>query len=112
MSEMDEIVEGLILELRRGTLVLSVMSQLKQPEYGYSLSNKLNEKGLTIDQNTLYPLLRRLEKQKLLESKWQLEDSRQRRYYQLSDLGIQVLSTLTAEWKRMDETLERLLKEE
>jgi len=112
MSEKEQILEGLILELRRGTLVLSVMSQLRQPEYGYSLSSKLNEKGLEIDQNTLYPLLRRLEKNKLLDSKWSLEESRQRRYYQLSQLGEEVFEGLLNEWNKMASTIESIIEKE
>ena len=62
---------NLELELRRGTLVLSVLSQLAQPRYGYSLVQGLESKRVSIDPNTLYPLLRRLEKQGLLYSEWE-----------------------------------------
>ena len=56
MPEFDEILNGLVLELRRGTIVLSVLSQLEQPEYGYSLVQILEEKGMPVDAGTLYPL--------------------------------------------------------
>lgn len=112
MSGQEKILEGLILELRRGTLVISVLSQLKKPHYGYSLSSKLKEKGLNIDQNTLYPLLRRLESQNLLDSSWVLEESRQRRYYVLSKFGKEILVKLTKEWNDMDSVMNRLLMEE
>lgn len=112
MSGQEKILDSLILELRRGTLVLSVLSQLKTPHYGYSLSSKLKEKGLNIEQNTLYPLLRRLEKQNLLDSRWALEESRQRRYYVLSDLGKEILEKLTKEWNDMGSIMNRLLMEE
>lgn len=112
MSGQEKILEGLILELRRGTLVISVLSQLKKPHYGYSLSSRLKEKGLNIDQNTLYPLLRRLESQNLLDSSWVLEESRQRRYYVLSKFGKEILVKLTKEWNDMDSVMNRLLMEE
>jgi len=112
MSGQEKVLEGLILELRRGTLVISVLSQLKKPHYGYSLSNKLKEEGLNIDQNTLYPLLRRLESQNLLDSNWVLEESRQRRYYVLSIFGKEILEKLTKEWNDMDSVMSRLLMEE
>ena len=64
----NELFDSLVLELRRGTIILSVLSQLKQQQYGYSLIVLLQEKGIEIDAGTLYPLLRRLEKQELLES--------------------------------------------
>ncbi|SHI91338.1 DNA-binding transcriptional regulator, PadR family [Dethiosulfatibacter aminovorans DSM 17477] len=105
----DKIMESLIQELRRGMLVLSVMSQLKDYEYGYTLAVKLKEKGLAIEQNTLYPLLRRLEGKGVLESTWKLEDSRQRRYYRLNERGAVILKRLTDEWMKMVETTNGLL---
>ncbi len=99
-------------ELRRGTLVLCVLSQLKSPEYGYSLIQRLANKGLHIEQNTLYPLLRRLEKQGLVDSNWSVEEARPRRYYQLSEQGQHVLTALTTEWENMNIAINSLLKEE
>ena len=101
--------EGLIQELRRGTLVISVLSQLKQPQYGYSLVQRLAEKGLDIEQNTLYPLLRRLEKQELLESDWEVTETRPRRYYKLSGDGLEMLEYLTAEWDKLSQVVKKLL---
>ena len=71
LSEIDGIVSNLVLELRRGTIILCVLSQLKDKKYGYSLVETLDEKGMHIDPGTLYPLLRRLEKQNLLKSEWE-----------------------------------------
>lgn len=106
----DDAIQNLMQELRRGTLVIGVLSQLNKPEYGYSLVQLLNEKGMTIDQGTLYPLLRRLEKQELLESNWQVEDPRPRRYYQLSIQGKIALRELKKEWLDMVETLNKMLE--
>jgi DNA-binding PadR family transcriptional regulator len=105
----DETVQNLINELRRGTLVLTVLSQLDERQYGYSLKQRLAEQGLEIDQGTLYPLLRRLEKQGLLDSEWSLETSRPRRYYVLNDTGRAALGTLKGEWLALSAVLERLL---
>jgi DNA-binding PadR family transcriptional regulator len=88
----------LVLELRRGVLVLATLSQLEEAKYGYSLKEELSTKGLEIDQGTLYPLLRRLEAQGLLDSQWNVDGSRPRRYYQLSPTGFEVLESLTQEW--------------
>ena len=104
----QNITDGLVQELRRGTLVLSVLSQLKKPQYGYSLVQCLAEKGLNIEQNTLYPLLRRLEKQDLLKSDWELKGTRPRRYYQLNKNGIEVLKELTSEWNRLANVVKKL----
>ena len=103
--------DNLALELRRGALVLAVLSQLHQEQYGYSLKKLLTEKGLEIDEGTLYPLLRRLEAQGLLRSRWALEDSRPRRYYLISPQGKQIMSTLVAQWKSLARSLDGLLEE-
>ena len=100
----------LVGELRRGTLVLSVLSQLGDRQYGYSLREKLASHGIEIDQGTLYPLLRRLEEQGLLDNEWVLTGSRPRRYYQLNDQGQSVLEGLTAEWRDMVAAMDRLLE--
>jgi len=103
--------EGLMQELRRGTLVISVLSQLDEAQYGYSLVQRLAEKGLDIEQNTLYPLLRRLEKQELLDSDWEVTGARPRRYYKLSENGREMLDYLKTEWNRISEVVGKLLDE-
>jgi PadR family transcriptional regulator PadR len=112
MIEMDkpENIENLILEMRRGVIVLAVLSQCSQEQYGYSLMKSLSEKGLEIDQGTLYPLLRRLETQGLLSSNWRLEDARPRRYYLLSQEGQRILPKLVSEWVSMVQMMDHMLK--
>ncbi len=112
MTEQNETMDALTLELKRGTQVLGVLSQLKKPMYGYLLVEKLAAKGMEIDKNTLYPLLRRLEKQELLRSEWNVEEARPRRYYVISLKGQSVLNELAAEWDKLDVTVRKLLKEE
>ncbi len=101
--------QSLIQELRRGVIILAVLSQLHQEQYGYTLMRHLEEQGMQIDQGTLYPLLRRLEEQKLLESNWRVEASRPRRYYVLSSFGKEVLEEMTVEWSRIKTTVDELL---
>ena len=98
MTEIAEHLTALRLELRRGIVVLAVLSQLAAAQYGYSLIQRLAERGLDIEEGTLYPLLRRLEKQGLLESEWDTADSRPRKYYRISLQGGEVLAALSAEW--------------
>ena len=112
MANKTELLKNLELELRKGTLVLAVLSQLKQKHYGYSLVESLNEKGLKIDQNTLYPLLRRLDKNGLLEATWELVEPRPRKYYQLNNLGFEVLESLSETYHKSYQTVASLLKEE
>ena len=83
----NDLLENTTLELRRGMIVLAVLSQLEEEQYGYSLLKLLSDQGLDVDQGTLYPLLRRLESQGLLESVWKLEEARPRRYYVISPDG-------------------------
>jgi len=112
MGRMDELINSLIVELRRGTLIISVLSQLNRPEYGYSLVQKMEEKNAAIDAGTLYPLLRRLEKQGLLTSEWDTSESRPRKFYILSDDGKMVYKRLKSEWKSLSEQLEELMRED
>lgn len=107
----DTILENILLELRRGVLILAVLSQLSEEQYGYSLMSRLSRQGLEIDQGTLYPLLRRLEVQGLLESSWRIEEARPRRYYVLSAEGRRALPQLKEEWKRLGDVTSSLFND-
>ncbi|MED3691891.1 PadR family transcriptional regulator [Peribacillus butanolivorans] len=109
---MSTLLNSLTTELRRGTLTLAVLSQLKEPQYGYSLVQRLEKSGITIDQSTLYPLLRRLEKQELVTSSWDTTESRPRKYYILSDYGNKIFIQLKKEWEKTSQELYILLKGE
>jgi len=106
----NEMYENTLNELRRGVIVLAVLSQLHEEQYGYSLMKMLSEQGLEIDQGTLYPLLRRLESQGLLSSDWNTEGSRPRRYYVISLAGQEMLPRLKEEWNNIVSMMERMLK--
>ena len=97
------------LELRRGSLTLAVLAQLRAEHYGYTLRKALADQGLEIDEGTLYPLLRRLETQELLTSEWREEGGRKKRFYKLSDDGRQILKQLLAEWKGLNQSLDRIV---
>jgi PadR family transcriptional regulator, regulatory protein PadR len=109
MDDIRETVEGIVQELRRGTIIIAVLSQLSEPQYGYSLVSVLEEKHVGIDPGTLYPLLRRLEKQGLLESKWDTNEARPRKYYLLSPDGQAAYRLLCTEWKGIVSDLEGLI---
>ncbi len=111
-GETHEAANGkLDAELRRGVLVLAVLSQLRTPRYGYSLRQALAERGLAIEEGTLYPLLRRLEAQGLLASQWRTEDGPPRRYYTLSPTGARHYQSLSASWAALATTMNRLIAE-
>lgn len=101
-------VENLTQELRRGSLVLVVLLESNEPRYGYSLVERMQERGIAIEQNTLYPLLRRLESQGLLESSWDTTTSRPRKYYRISELGESVAEALLAEWRHLTQVIDRI----
>lgn len=108
--ENDEILQNMLLELRRGVLSIAVLSQLSREQYGYSLLKALSDQGMEIEQSTLYPLLRRLEAQGLLQSDWRIMDeARPRRYYVISTQGRAVLTKLKREWSAMVETMQQML---
>lgn len=104
------LADNLDLELRRGVLVLAVLSQLQDEQYGYSLKKALSDDGLEIDEGTLYPLLRRLETQGLLKSNWRVEDGRPRRYYKLNADGERTYRVLAANWQALVNAMDRVLK--
>ena len=106
----SNLFENLRLELRRGSLVLAVLAQLRTEQYGYTLRKALAEHGMAIDEGTLYPLLRRLETQGLLVSEWREEDKRNKRFYVLSANGKQIFKQLLAEWKNIDSSLNGIVK--
>lgn len=107
---MTKLLNSLVTELRRGTLTLAVLSQLRTPQYGYSLVQLLEKSEVKIDQSTLYPLLRRLEKQELVVSNWDTTESRPRKYYVLSEYGIKIFEQLKGEWEKTSKELYTLLK--
>ena len=99
----------LMTELNRGTLTLAVLSQLGSEKYGYALVQALEEKGLSIEPGSLYPLLRRLEAQGVLESQWDTSEARPRKYYVLSPYGKELYERLKTEWKNLNDRVNALL---
>ncbi len=110
--EPEQILNNLETELRRGNLTLCVLSQLETAQYGYSLLQLLAEKGIDIEANTLYPLLRRLETQGLLESSWDTTETRPRKFYKLNDNGKSLLESLRKTWFEQANLMNKLLMEE
>ena len=104
----EDVVEGHLQELRRGTIVLASLQILRQPGYGYRLLEILDGAGFGVDANTLYPLLRRLEKQGLLTSEWNTDDARPRKYYTTSPAGADLAAALSADWARLAHAIDEL----
>ena len=95
----DEVLETHRQELRRGTVVLACLRLLERPGYGYALLEDLAARGFETDTNTLYPLLRRLEKQGHLTSEWNTDEARPRKFYRTSPTGRQLATALTTDFR-------------
>ena len=95
-------------ELRRGTTVLACLEVLRQPGYGYGLLEQLESAGFEVQGNTLYPLLRRLESQGLLESDWNTDETRPRKFYRTTPAGDAVAAALLRDWTRLNLAIEAL----
>jgi len=104
----EELLSGHLQELRRGTVVLACLSILKQPGYGYGLLEALEQAGFAVEANTLYPLLRRLEKQGLLTSSWDTEEARPRKFYTTSEQGAELLDALLKDWEALHASIRQL----
>lgn len=100
-----ELLVSLRQEIRRGSVVLLSLLALRQPDYGYALLRTLEEAGVATDANTLYPLLRRLERQGLVTSEWVTEDPRPRKYYKTSADGEEVAGLLLTDWEGITTSL-------
>jgi len=105
----SDLFENLRMELRRGSLIIAVLAQLREEHYGYALRKALADQGMEIEESTLYPLLRRLETQGLLGSEWREEDKRNKRFYRLSKDGARILKQLLEEWNALNSSLKRIV---
>jgi DNA-binding PadR family transcriptional regulator len=103
-----EVLESYRQELRRGTVVLACLLALRKPGYGYGLLKTLESAGIPSDANTIYPLLRRLDDRGLLESEWNTEESRPRKFYRTSMRGAALADTLLAEMTQLGAALRAL----
>lgn len=98
-------------DLRKGILLLSVLSQLHQPQYGYDLAMIMEAKGIKADTNTLYPLLRRLEAQKWIRALWKTGKGKARKYYLRTPAGDELYHALKTDWLKLNAALIAMLNE-
>ena len=97
-------------ELKRGIFQIAVLSLLREPLYGYQIGRRLADHGLSVEEGTLYPLLRRMEEQGLLESWWVTEQARPRKYYRTTGDGKESLTVLLEVWERVNGALRRAVQ--
>jgi len=111
MEDLESNFENVNIELRRGLTNLVVLSQCKQPTYGYELVKSLADQGFPLEANTVYPLLRRLEKQGLLRSDWDTSTDKPRKYYQISPEGYLFFERLRTQWYENIATVRKIIEE-
>jgi PadR family transcriptional regulator PadR len=100
-------------ELMRGSLDLMVLSVLIQErQYGYSLQQRLREATagrVPMPAGTLYPLLHRLESEKLIRSRWDESTGRKRKWYEITKTGRARLDSQAGQWMAYAECIRSLL---
>jgi len=103
--------ENLLQEFRRGNIIMAVLAGLQQERYGFELHAIMASHGMEIEEFTLYPLLRRLERQGLLESQWRIEGNRPKRFYHLSRKGTGLLKEMLPVWRTINSSVEAIYRE-
>ena len=102
-------------ELLQGTLDMLILKTLAlEPMHGYGIAvriQQISKEVLRVNQGSLYPALRRLEKRALIEAEWgESENNRRARFYKLTKAGRKHLSQETQEWERLAEAVARILQ--
>ncbi len=102
-------------EVKRGAVTLAILALLsKKKAYGYEAVKLLDEKMsfLALEQGTVYPLLRRLEKRELLRSEWDYEDpTKPKKYYTVTDEGLMAMGAMTQTWSILSREMRDVLTE-
>ena len=108
---MDPEVSHFETEMNRGFLQILVLAMLEKDMYGYAMVRTIRELGYEVEENTLYPLLRRLEKNGWIRGKWDLGEDRPRKFYSITEAGRSLKIKLLGIWKKQDEILKRIIEE-
>lgn len=108
-TRFDDYLDNFEKELRRGSLVLLVLALLKQPTHGYDLLLRIEAANITMDTDTLYPLLRRLENQELLQSEWDHSTSRARKIYRLTKKGSDLSEAMKDTFEKYHQNLKEII---
>ncbi len=98
-------------EMNRGFIQILVLALLETDMYGYAMARTIKDLGYDVEENTLYPMLRRLEKNAWIRSKWDVTEDRPRKFYAITDEGRALRASLLGLWKKQNLILTRLMKE-
>ncbi len=108
---MDPEISNFETEMNRGFLQVLVLALLEKDTYGYAMVRTVRDLGYEVEENTRYPLLRRLEKNGWVRSKWDVTEDRPRKFYGITDAGRTLRAELLAIWKKQNDILSELMKE-
>lgn len=98
------------VQLKKGIVEVCILASLKSgPSYGYKIISDISEL-IEISESTLYPILRRLEANKMLETYNKEFNGRTRKYYQITKLGIDRIKEFIAEWQEMEKVCKFIMK--
>jgi len=105
-------IENTKAQMRKGILELCILAILKQRErYPSEILETLKDTELIVVEGTLYPLLTRLKNEGLLTYRWEESSSGPpRKYYSISDKGIEVLDELKTSWSTLADSVNNLIK--
>ena len=93
------------------SIVLSIVSREPEGTYGYKITQEIKQ-ALDLSESTLYPVLRRLQKDGCLTVYDTTANGRNRRYYMITQVGRERLSLYRNEWKQYAASIDDLLKED
>jgi DNA-binding PadR family transcriptional regulator len=103
-------VANLEIEMNRGFLQILVLLALEQKMYGYKMIKYFEQHGYTVEENTLYPILRRLEKNGLIKSEWDVSGDRPKKFYHITALGRLVRKKALAIWGEQNDMLKNIME--
>ena len=108
---MDPEISNFETEMNRGFLQILVLALLEKDMYGYAMVRTVRDLGYEVEENTLYPLLRRLEKNGWVKSRWDVGEDRPRKFYGITDAGRSLRTELLGIWRKQVQILKQLTEE-
>jgi len=97
-------------EMNRGFLQILVLVVLEKAMYGYLMLKKFEKMGYVVEENTLYPLLRRLEKKEFIRSEWDISQGRPKKFYIITDKGKEIRKKVLKIWREQQKIIDVLLE--
>lgn len=100
------------IQLKRGLLDVCVLAAIKNEDsYGYKIIKDMKP-YITLSESTLYTILKRLENAGMLMVRTVQHDGRLRKYYHITDIGLQRIKDFKTEWKEVISIYQFVVKED